>query len=517
MQGILLGMPVALVLSGLMAGLVIWALARWPLGPPHRRWQDDRPGPRLIRRHGRDETNFFLFRDGLLIDHDIGPPGQRDAAHPGITGWPDLRAWLTPRFSSLPEDLPPMSLGQTVTHRALDASDNAVITITAIRQGHRVTLFDPALPSPAQWHETLSCLDNKRLLQKATENAPIAICALDQDGRIVWRNAAFRAFSDTGEARIIDAANQPETAENTIVSLTDPQTGGTRHIRLALTGDDDQRILYTTDVTDLVSTDAMRSSFIQTLTKTFADLATGLAVFDRNQRLALFNPALVDLTNLPIEFLSARPGVLDFFDRLRDRQVLPEPKNYATWRAQINEMIQTASDGLYAEAWSLPSGLTYRVTGRPHPDGAVAFLIEDITDEISLTRRTRSQLEIRQAVLDRIDDAVAVLGPDGGLILCNQPFRDIFGIADDSFTEISLADLVRKGRNLYAGDALWAELLAGSGNIALSGRVGDPATGLAQLRTSSLPGGFSMLSLSPPSSGKRHRQPEPCCRRRRRV
>ena len=67
-------------------------------------------------------------------------------------------------------------------------------------------------------------------------------------------------------------------------------------------------------------------------------------------------------------------------------------------------MIETASDGHYAEAWTLPNGLTYRVTGRPHPDGAIAFLIEDITDEISFSRRTKSQLEIRQAVLDRQPD-----------------------------------------------------------------------------------------------------------------
>jgi len=241
----------------------------------------------------------------------------------------------------------------------------------------------------------------------------------------------------------------------------------------------------------------MRSSFIQTLTKTFADLATGLAVFDRGQRLALFNPALVDLTGLPIEFLSARPGLLDFFDRLRDRQVLPEPKNYASWRARINEMIETASDGHYAEAWSLTCGLTYRVTGRPHPDGAIAFLIEDITDEISLTRRTRSQLEIRQAVLDRLDDAIAVLGPDGALILCNQPFRDRFAVADDTFTETTLEDLVQTGRSLYPNDTLWTDLLAGSGHTPIAGCAGDTATGHVDLQLVPLTGGFAMLSLSP--------------------
>ncbi|MEQ8898318.1 MAG: PAS-domain containing protein [Roseovarius sp.] len=488
MQVILLGMPVAVILSGLMAGLVMWALARWP------QWLRRTPGAKV--RVGRAATNFFLFRDGLLIDHDTGPSGGPGDTLTGVTEWPDLRAWLDPRFPGLPATLPPISPGQLTTHPAENPADTAVITIAAIRHGHRITLIDPALPSPAEWHDTLSCLATKRLLRKAAETAPIAICTLDRDDNIAWRNAVFQDFTDADETRLLHAASHPAETAGEPVTLSDSETGQTRHIDLSLTGAGAQRILYATDVTDLVNTDTMRSSFIQTLTKTFADLATGLAVFDRGQRLALFNPALVDLTGLPIEFLSARPGLLDFFDRLRDRQVLPEPKNYASWRAQINEMIETASDGLYSEAWSLTCGLTYRVTGRPHPDGAIAFLIEDITDEISLTRRTRSQLEIRQAVLDQLDDSIAVLGPDGALILCNQPFRDRFAVADDTFTETTLEDLVTKGRSLYPNDALWTGLLARSGHTPLSGQAGDTATGHVALQLDPLAGGFAMLSLS---------------------
>ena len=83
MQGILLGMPVAVVLSGLMAGLVIWALARWPL------WSRRGAGP--WSRAGSGTTNFFLFRDGILIDHDAAPFGGPDDALTGLTEWPDLR------------------------------------------------------------------------------------------------------------------------------------------------------------------------------------------------------------------------------------------------------------------------------------------------------------------------------------------------------------------------------------------------------------------------------------------
>jgi hypothetical protein len=87
----------------------------------------------------------------------------------------------------------------------------------------------------------------------------------------------------------------------------------------------------------------------------------------------LFNPALIDLTALPADFLSARPNLLSFFDRLRDHRMMPEPKNYGSWRHQMADLVAAAADGRYQETWSLPSGAVYSVSGQPHPDGAVAF------------------------------------------------------------------------------------------------------------------------------------------------
>jgi len=187
-----------------------------------------------------------------------------------------------------------------------------------------------------------------------------------------------------------------------------------------------------------------RRQLNQTLTKIYANLTTGLAVFDRHRRLALFNPALFDLTDLPAPFLLSQPPLMQFFDRLRDNKVLPEPKNYGTWRKQIEDMITTASDGLYVEDWALPNGMTYRVTGRPHPDGAIAFLFEDITDNVSIARRYRSQINLRDAVLDATDEARAVFGPDNVLIPCHRAFRDLMGIDPDiSFADISLRDFLK--------------------------------------------------------------------------
>lgn len=85
-------------------------------------------------------------------------------------------------------------------------------------------------------------------------------------------------------------------------------------------------VQYALDVTEIVRAQQAQKNFVQTLTKTFATLSIGLAIFDRNRQLMLFNPALIDLTTLPADFLSARPNLLTVFDKLRDNQIMPEPK-----------------------------------------------------------------------------------------------------------------------------------------------------------------------------------------------
>ncbi len=56
----------------------------------------------------------------------------------------------------------------------------------------------------------------------------------------------------------------------------------------------------------------------------------GIAVFDHKNELSLFNPALSQHLGLRPEWLLKQPNLLSFMDRLRDTQVLPEPKDYTS-------------------------------------------------------------------------------------------------------------------------------------------------------------------------------------------
>jgi PAS domain-containing protein len=221
----------------------------------------------------------------------------------------------------------------------------------------------------------------------------------------------------------------------------------------------DGRMVFAQPVDALVHAEASLRDFTQTLTKTFAHLPIGLAIFDRQRKLALFNPALVDLTGLPPDFLIGRPTLFDFLDRLRDRQMIPEPKDYPSWRQRIVDLERAAVSGVYEETWNLPGGQTYHVLGRPHPDGAMALLFEDISTEISRTRRYRADLELGQSVIDAMEEAVAVFSSAGLLVLSNAAYSVLWGHdpAEWVGADAGISALVAHWREMTAPSAIWAE------------------------------------------------------------
>src|SRR5690606_28271490 len=205
---------------------------------------------------------------------------------------------------------------------------------------------------------------------------------------------------------------------------------------------------------------------------------------------------LIDLTDLPTGFLTAQPTLFDFLDKLREMRMVPEPKDYRSWRRQMNELESAAAHGHHVETWSLPSGQTYRVTGRPHPDGAVAFLFEDITTEISLTRKFRSDLLLGAQVLNGIEDALAVFAPGGQMVLSNEAYDRMWGASCTSLPEAV---------------TLWQERIApGSGFAALTealkadetprqirGAMSGPDGQLMGWTVSRIAGGRRMLQFHP--------------------
>jgi len=409
-----------------------------------------------------DEHGEFLFANeaGDALLRDLGIEGA---------DWRRFRASMLNRFPHLPSRLAASSKPGYATFDADAAADPAQIGIETHANGATLHVFpgrnaDLSLTSDA--HRAFSSLADLEIMRASGQDAPYPVWYTDASGTVAWHNRAYQTLDDSIERAGGDLHEHLFHLPDPLaldridrVSLRDESSGHIHWFNVTSRAFGTGTLHFAQDIKAVIDAEAAQRNFVQTLAKTFAHLSTGLAIFDRNRQLVLFNPALIDLTHLPPEFLSARPNLFSIFDELRNKQIMPEPKSYASWRDRIGEVISAARDGNFCETWSLASGQTYRITGRPHPDGAIAFLFEDISAEVSLARKFRAETEVTQSALNALPDSIAIFSAAGVLVQCNEPLMrewDLPQSTDD--TQLSITDVTRLLQKKCRPSPIWGDI-----------------------------------------------------------
>ncbi len=455
----------------------------------------------------------FLFDGDVLVD--ATPTARLMIAESPLRGGPWLRlvAQLGPRFPDLETRV--LTLTNTGQFMLAAVGKGAPLMLRGEMTGGltRLTLIDPegdAARPGADTAALLSLNDEVDALRLVVANAPVLIWRERGDGEVIWANSAYllRATERllTGQEltwplpRMFDRTASTQGAFGQRQRLDGPD--GIQWYDLMGVPDGDGRMVFALPADATVMAESSLREFMQTLTKTFAHLPIGLAIFDRNRQLQLFNPALLDLTSLPPDFLSARPTLMSVLDAMRDRAMIPEPKDYRTWRKQMTELEQAASSGLYEDTWSLPGGQTYRVIGRPHPNGALALMFEDISTEMSRTRRYRADLELGQSVFDALEEGIAVFSQSGNLVMTNAAYCRLWQHHPaELLSDAGIRSLNRWWRDNSAPSLLWDD--AESFVFTLGAR--DPWEGEVRLpdgrlilcRFAGLAGGATLVSFRP--------------------
>jgi PAS domain-containing protein len=416
----------------------------------------------------------FLFDGPRIVDCSAAARDMTGLAPGPIDTRDALIDFLRPRFPEIGSLFRNLESRDQIHVFSRDQTEIAA----ASRIGDRIRLIVVPVEDPDDMIQmdrpTMSALqDELKTLRATTEHVPVLIWRQAGDGTIQWVN---RAYLETCRARapdwtpgtwplprlfdLPDHAADPGEGAPLRVSLGTAEAGDQSWFHLNVTElDSDDRLIVAMDVNSVVEAETSLRNVVQALSKTFADLPIGLAVFTRDRRLTLFNPALGDLTTIPPEKLINRPTIFDFFDQLRALQIMPEPKNYTTWREQIAQLEASVADGTYEETWHLPYGRTFRVTGRPQVGGAVAILFEDISAEIGVTRHLRSELETSQGVLDCFDQAVAVFSASGVLTTSNAAYDTLWSRhSRDGLDDLDVAAAINGWSSATAPTPLWEDI-----------------------------------------------------------
>ena len=417
------------------------------------------------------EPRRFVFRNGYLIEHTGGSGFLLPAPVDHLRAWDDLAAALDGIVAGSAKAMRGLREGGRA-FRVEGRFGGDAIHVLGARDGTdlhvTVAAHDAEDESLRVGVEGLRCMQAEvALLSGVVDSSPVLSWVVDPDGQVVWGNGAYKslALSQGGDGA---AQGWPLPALFPLDGTEGAQprrrivdgAGRTRWFDLAppTAAAGGARQMHASPVDATVAAERSLDAFIQTLTKTFAHLPTGLAIFDREQRLVMFNPALVDMTGLDPQWLSRRPRIADFFDRLRDRRKLPEPRDYKAWRDRLSDLARVDGRGTYRETWTLPTGQTYVVTGRPQADGAVALMLEDETAGLSAASRDRADRETLAAALGIGGGAVFVFAAGGRAIGASTASA---GRAAPPAETLEAA--IGRWADAYRPSPAWAELRACAG------------------------------------------------------
>jgi PAS domain-containing protein len=476
-------------------------------------WQSRRP-VRVASVFDQSPSRIaFLFDGDRLLDASpsaraLLPIGEDSRAWARLLGrfgpdFPDLAERLAalPRvgllqIQSQPGTSPPMVI------KAEQVSGLTRLTLTGGQ-----TLLNGDQPDAA----TAAVIQHEVMTQRAVlSQAPVLIWKESADGSVVWANHSYliRAVELLPEGQELSwplpkLFDLPKAPNGRLPRLRLQMPNGAEWFDPVRVPAGHETLCYALAADKAVQAETALREFMQTLTKTFADLPIGLAIFDRSRALQMFNPALTDLTTLPPEFLISRPTLNGFLDAMRARAMIPEPRDYRSWRKQLARLEQEASMGTFEETWSLPGGQTYRVIGRPHPNGAVAFILEDISNEMSRTRRYRADLELGQSVIDAVEEAVAVFSQAGQLVMSNHAYAQLWQHDPQVLlSEASIATLSSWWREQTAPTLLWDDaadyVTSAEDRAPWEGEVRLLDGRLVLCRFRSLAGGASLITFRVP-------------------
>lgn len=262
---------------------------------------------------------------------------------------------------------------------------------------------------------------------------------VEADGGRIWTNAAYARAVGAADGDAATVAAEPLLDANAVGQLVRDTTGlltervstvvgGERSILdVAAARREGTLAALAIDVTRDTQTLKAQERALQSHAATLDRLATAIAIFGPDRRLAFHNAAFATLWNLPPAFLEGAPPEERVLDHLRTERRLPETADFNAWKRDQLKGYETREG--FERWWHLPDGQTLRVIANPGSDGGVTYIYENVTEQLALERRYNALSHAQAETIDHLGEGIASFGPDGLLRLSNPAFWALSGIA----------------------------------------------------------------------------------------
>ena len=453
----------AVVMTGaisLALAAAVWALAEQNTAGKLRRMLRN-AGARMRAAIGERDALLSAGREALIV---WGRDGSAPLAYAGAEAMLDscLAGTEATEISKALDDLSARGVGFTL--KAHD-KDRRTITMRGRAVGGMAAVWmepeQAASKQPLDFREVLDAL-------------PLPVWLRDRALSLIWGNRAFLGAAGVADIESL-RANQTalEKSERDLAASARNQRGALEARRFAIVGGHRRALAVTEtpvdglgvvgsaiDVTDVSAAEAKLQQHIDAHADTLDKIATAVAIFGRDQKLAFYNQAFVRLWSFSENWLDAHPTDGEILDRLREDRKLAEQRDYQAWKRERLSLYENPLDYPSEELWHVPGGKTLRVVAQPHPFGGLTFLYEDVTEKLALESSYNTLIKVQSATLDTLQEGVVVFGPDGKMKLHNAAFMRIWGLLpNDLAGEPHVRSIAAACADKFGDEAVWERLI----------------------------------------------------------
>ncbi|MBA3813202.1 MAG: PAS-domain containing protein [Alphaproteobacteria bacterium] len=183
------------------------------------------------------------------------------------------------------------------------------------------------------------------------------------------------------------------------------------------------------DISELKNAQKEIQNLVDAHDEVLAHLSTAIAIYDGFGTLQYYNQAYVNLNSFDEEFLKTHPRLDEVLEELRGRRQLPEYADFPAHKKKCLQLLTEQREPI-EEMLHLPDERTLRIFSAPHPMGGLLFMIEDVTNYLSLERNNKTLLNSYQATLDNLFEGVVVIGSNNRLEIFNPSFRRLWNFEE---------------------------------------------------------------------------------------
>lgn len=350
---------------------------------------------------------------------------------------------------------------------------------------------------------------------------PLPVWLKGADGKIEWANASYVAA--------VEASDLPEVRERQIELLESAQRaavaralakGGRfiQRMQLVIGGErkphdvvvlpvEGASAAAAIDVTALETAQGELDRQIAAYDRTLDRVATAVAIFGSDQRLAFHNAAYRNLWQLDAAWLDQHPTDGEILDRLRELARLPDVIDYRKWKTDL--LAAYRSGGEIEDWWHLPDGRMIHLFAEPRPEGGVTYLYDDATERLALESRHNTLVHVQKETLDSLKEGVAVFGPDGRLKLFNSAFAAIWRLARPVLLEgPHIEEIIRQTSPYFGDNQTWRMLATAVTEIKderapITGQMNRRDASILEFAASPLSDGATVVAFSDITAAKR--------------